>query len=97
MGFYFVSRAPHDVHAAAIGLPAGNSRCKVLISIGDATIVFFFEIVVGKIGIIAAAKPKLLDELLALFIGVELQESTPLFRGNYVDHILVEPLLVRSI
>src|SRR6266850_6285132 len=97
MGFYFVGRAPHDVHAPAISFPTGNSRSVMLIGIGDATIVFLFEIVVGKIGIIAAAKPKLLDELLALFIGVELQESTPLFRRNYVDHILVEPLLVRSI
>src|SRR5882762_3067406 len=97
MGFYFVSRAPHDVHAAAIGFPAGNSRCKVLIGISDATVVFLFEIVVGKIGIIATAKPKLLNELLALFIGVELQESAPLLGRNDVDHILVKPLLIRSV
>src|SRR5882762_866876 len=97
MCFYFVSRAPHDVHAAAIGFPTRNSRCKVLIGISDATVVFLFEIVVWKIGIIAAAKPKLLDELLTFFIGVELQESAPLFRRDDVDHILVEPLLIRSV
>src|SRR5579859_5098083 len=69
----------------------------MLIGIGNAAIVLFFEVVFRKIGIAAAPLPELLDELLALFIGVQLQESLTFFRGNNVNHVLVEPLLVRSV
>src|SRR5260370_28029835 len=97
MRFHFIRRAPHDVHAAAIRLPSGNSRSEMLVGIGDTAVVLFFEIIVRKIRIAAAAQPELLDELLALFVGFQLQESLALFGRDYVDNVLVEPLLVRGV
>src|SRR5258706_12777125 len=97
MGFNFISGAPHDVHAASIGLPAGDSRSEMFVGVRYAPIMLFLEIVVRKIGIATATKPKLFDELLALFIGIKLQESLPLFGRDNVDDVLVEPLLVGRI
>ena len=52
----------------------------MLVRVSDAAIVLFLKIVVGQIGIRAAAQPELLDELFALFVGRELQEGLALFR-----------------
>jgi hypothetical protein len=41
----------------------------MLVGIRYAAIMLFFELVVGKIGITAAAQPELLNETLALFVG----------------------------
>src|SRR5260370_37473507 len=68
----------------------------MLIGIRDAAIVFFFKVIVGQVGIVASTQPELLDELLALFVRFQLQESLTLFVRNNVNDILVEPLLVRS-
>src|SRR5467141_1310013 len=97
MRFDLIGGAPHDVHAAAIGLPAGNSGSEVLIGVRYAAIMLFLEIVVREIGIGAAAQPKLLDELLAFFVGIKLQEGLPLFWRNNIDDVFVEPLLVRRV
>src|SRR5262249_18749708 len=93
----FVRRSPNDVDAAAVGLPAGNARGKMLVGVGDAAVVLFFEIVLGQIGIAAAPQPELLDELLALFAGAQLQKRRALLGRNNVDHIFVEPLLVLGV
>src|SRR5262249_16449576 len=90
----FVGRAPHDVHAAAVSLPAGNSGSVMFVGVSDAPVVLLFEIVVGQIRVTAAAQPELLDELLALFGGFVLQESSSLVRGNDVRNVLGQPLLV---
>src|SRR5260370_39633352 len=97
MRMYFIGRPRQDVHAAAICLAARNSGSEMLIGVRDAAVVLFFEIVVGKIGIAAAAEPKLFNELLALFVSIQLQESLALFGRNDVDDVLVEPLLVRGV
>src|SRR5690242_21850022 len=97
MRFDFIRGAPHDVHAAAIRFPSRNPRSVMLIRVRYAAIMLFLEIIVREIGIAAAAKPKLFDELFALFVGIKLQKSLPLFGRNDVDDILVEPLLVRSV
>ena len=44
----------------------------MLVGIGDAAVVLFFEFVLFGIGRGVAAQPELLDELLALFVGSEL-------------------------
>ena len=69
----------------------------MLVGVGNAAIVLFFKIVIRKVGIAAAPKPELFDELLALFIGIELKESVPFFWRNDVDHILIQPLLVLAV
>ena len=88
---------PHDVHAAAIRLPARNARSEMFVGVGDAAIVLFFKIVFRQIGIRAAAQPELLDELFALFVGGQLQEGLPLFGRNNVDDVFVQPLFIRTV
>ena len=54
----------------------------------------FAELVVGRVGIGIAAKPELLDKGFALFIVAEILEGFPLFIGNNVGDILVQPGLI---
>src|SRR4029077_9313897 len=79
---------PYDVHVTPVRLPSWNSRSIVLIGISDAAVVLFLEIVVRQVGIAAAPQPKLFNELLALFVRLQLQKSGPLFRRDNVDHVL---------
>ena len=69
----------------------------MLVGVGDAAVVFFLEGVFGGIGIGIAALPELLDELLAFFVGLEMQEGVALFGGDDVDDVFVEPLLILGI
>ena len=66
----------------------------MLVGIGDAAVVLFFELVLFRIGRGIAAQPELLDELVALFVVGELGEGGALFIGDDVAHVLVEPFLV---
>ena len=66
----------------------------MFVGVSDAAVMLFFEIVVRKVGIAAAAKPKLLDELLALFVGSQLEKGVAFVRGNNVGDVLGKPLLV---
>src|SRR5581483_9343096 len=61
-----IRRPVHNVDAAAIGFPAGDTRSVVLVGVGDTAVVLFLELVFDRIGGRIAAKPELLDELLAL-------------------------------
>src|ERR1700686_5833269 len=69
----------------------------MLVSVRNTAVMLFLEVVVGKVRVIAAAQPKLLDELFALFVGVQLKESLPLFGRNNVDNIFAKPLLVLGV
>ncbi len=53
----------------------------------------FLELVFDGVGRGIAAQPELLDELLALFVGVQLLEGLALFIRDDVDDVFVEPLL----
>ena len=68
MDFDLISRAPHDVDASAIGLPARNAGGEVLVGIGDAAVVLFLVFVLRSVGRRVAAQPELLDELVALLV-----------------------------
>ena len=57
----------------------------MLIGVSDPAIVFFFERVLRRIRIRVAPQPELLDELFALFVGLQSQERTALFRRNDVN------------
>src|ERR1700730_18117074 len=69
----------------------------MLVSVRNTAVVLFLEVVVGKIRVIAASQPKLLDELFAFFVSVQLKESLPLFGRNNVDNIFAQPLLVLGV
>src|SRR5262249_7652360 len=84
----------HDVHAAAVGLPSRNARRKVLVGVGNTTVVLFLELVFDRVRSRIAALPEGFDELVALFVIRELLESRPLLVGNNPADILVQPLLV---
>ena len=97
MVFDFVRRAVRDVDAAAVGLPARDARGVVLVGVGDAAVVLFLELVLDGIGRGVAAQPELLDELLALFVGLQPLEGRALFIGDDVGDVLVQPLAVGSL
>ena len=91
----FIGRTIHDVNAPAVGSPARNSRCVVLIRVRDAAIVLFLEFVFDCVGSRIASQPELLDELISFFVVAQPLESLTLFIRDDPAHILVEPLLVR--
>ena len=95
--FDFVRRAVRDVDAAAVGLPAGDARGVVLVGVRDAAVVLFLELVFDGVRGGVAAQPELLDELLALFVGLQALEGRPLFIGDDVGDVFVQPLAVRSL
>ena len=66
----------------------------MLIGIRNPAIMLFFESIFGSIGIRIPALPELLNELLALLVGLEVHESATFLGGNDVDDVFVQPLLV---
>src|SRR6185503_19758752 len=89
-----VGLAPGDVNPAAVRLPTGNTRSEMLVGIGDPLVVFLAIFVFIGIGIGIAPSPEFLDKALALVVGRELLESFPLFDGDDVGDVLVQPILV---
>ena len=66
----------------------------MLVGVGDAAVVLFLELVFDGVRRGVAAQPELLDELLALVVGLQVLEGGPLLVGDDVGHVLVEPLAV---
>src|SRR5215467_10617238 len=67
----------------------------MLIGIGNAAVVFFFELVgPPRSGI--TALPELPDERVAFFVRGQGQEGTALGLINKVDNVLIQPLSVRG-
>src|SRR5437588_11305312 len=97
MRFRLVGFAPHDIDAAAIGLPSGNAGSEMLVGVSDALLIFLAILVFVGVGIGIAPPPKLLDKALALIVGLELLEGLPLFIGDYVSDVLFQPILVSLI
>src|SRR5262249_25368995 len=96
MRINLVRRTKLDVDHSAIGSPSRLARCEVLVGIRDAAIVLFFVFVLYRVRSRVAAKPELLNELVALLVVGELLERLALFVGDNPPHVLVLPLLVRS-
>ena len=96
VGFDLIGRAPDDVNAAAIGPPAGNSRGEPLVGVGDSAVVLFLEFVFDRVRSGITALPERLDELLALFVGLQLQERGSLFIADDVRDFFFQPFLVRG-
>src|ERR1700688_717890 len=97
MRFDFVGWAVNDVSAAAVGLPAGNARRIMLVSVGDAPVVFFLVLVFLGIRSGIAPQPELFDELLALVIRAQPFPGLPFLVGDDVGDVLIEPFPVRGL
>src|SRR5437660_12895579 len=97
MRFRLVGFAPHDIDAAAIGLPSGNTGSEMLVGVGDALVIFLAILVFVGVGIGIAPPPKLFDKALALVVSLELLEGLPLFIGDDVSDVLFQPILVSLI
>ena len=69
----------------------------MFVGVGDAAVVLFFKIVLRQVRIAAAAQPELLDELFALFVGIQLQEGIAFIRRNDVGDVLGQPLPVGAV
>src|ERR1700737_4020965 len=69
----------------------------MLIRVRNSSVMLFLELVIRQIWISATAQPKLLDELFPFLVGSQLPERVAFFRRNNVDHILVQPLLIRCV
>src|SRR5208283_2331579 len=90
----FVRRTVHDVHTAAIGLPARNASSKMLVGVGYAPVVLFLVFVLFRIRSGVAALPESFNEIIALFIVGKLLECGSFLVGDNPDYVLVQPLLV---
>src|SRR5579862_2361635 len=66
----------------------------MLVGVGDAPIVFFFEFVFRGAGVGVAALPKCFDELLPFIIRAQILERFPFLIGDDVRYFLLNPLLV---
>src|SRR5579859_792211 len=86
--------AIHDVHAAAVSLPARNAGCEALGRISEAAIVLVFVFVFFGVGSGIAALPESLDKLVALRIGRQLFERGFFVPGNDPANVLIQPFLV---
>src|SRR5258708_3194745 len=89
-----VGRTMLDVNAAAIGFPSTNSRGKPFIGVRDAAVVLFLIFVLFGVGSRVAAKPELLDKLLALLVVGKTRESCALVVCDDIRHIAVDPIQV---
>ena len=66
----------------------------MLVGIGDALVILLAIFVFVSIRIGIAPAPEFLDEAFALVVGSEFLESLPLFVGDDVGDVLVQPVLV---
>src|SRR5690606_20112720 len=95
MRFHRIRLAPGDVNAAAVGTPTGNARCKMLIRVRDALVIFFAEFVLFRIGVRIAPPPEILNEILTLFVRCESLKGALLLWRDDVRHVTFEPFLIR--
>src|SRR5713226_2116059 len=94
MSLDLVGFSPGDVDAAAISFPARDAGSVMLVSIGDALVVFLAEFVFVGVRIGIAAAPELFDKALPLVVSRELLESFSLLVGDDVSDVFLEPILV---
>ena len=65
MRFDLIGFAEHDINPATVCSPAGYSRCVMLICVGDAPVMLFFEGIVSGAGIRISSFPELLYKVLS--------------------------------
>ncbi len=96
--FYGIGRAEQHIDSPAVRFPTGKLAAigspffVHFIRYGDATVMLHLEIVVWRIGIDGTPIPELLDELISLLVGTQMQKGATFFRGDDVDGILAQPV-----
>jgi hypothetical protein len=85
------------VDSAAVRAPARYARAEALVGILNALVVLLFVLVLIGVGVGVAAEPELLDELVALFVGLERLEGAALLVVFFLVLIHVQPLLVNAL
>jgi hypothetical protein len=63
----------------------------ILVGKNYSAVVFCLEIVIQRDGLGSPAIPKLLDELVSLFVGIQMQKPTTFFWSDDLDGILSKP------
>src|SRR6516165_1385073 len=94
MRFEFIRGTILNVHLASIRIPTPTwrkPRRKMRVRVSDSPVVFDLELVERRSGRGITARPKLLDESIALFIGSQIQEGCALFIRDDVNHVLFKP------
>ena len=66
----------------------------MLVSVGDALVILFLELVFFSVRIGIATAPEILDEAFALVVGGEFLKCFPFFVGDDVGNVFVEPVFV---
>jgi len=66
----------------------------VFVRVGDTLVILFLELVFVGVRIRIAPAPEFLDEAFAFVVGREFLEGFPLFVGNDVSDVFVEPVFV---
>src|SRR5712671_6843696 len=77
---------------SAVRVPSWNAGREMLVGIGDAPVMFFLKGIFTQLRLGISQVPKMFYELIALFVGAELQVSGALCGGNNVRHIVVQPI-----
>src|SRR5262249_29289967 len=94
--FDLIRWAAHNVHAAAIGLPARPAGAPIaFVGIGDPAIMFFFGLVFDRAWRRIAPEPELFDEFPPLLVSSQFLERSALFIGDDISHVLIHPPDVR--
>src|SRR5215204_3606341 len=94
MCFSSVRLTEHDPNTATVAFPSRNTGAEVFVSVGDALVILFLELVFVSIGIRITTAPKFLDEAFALVVRGQFLECLPLFVRDDVSNVFVEPVLV---
>src|SRR5688572_21541570 len=94
MGLYRIRLTPLDIDAPAVGFPARDAGCKLLVGVGDAFVIFLAVFVLLGVGIRIAAAPKILDKILALFVRLKGHERALFVLRDDIGDVIVQPALV---
>src|SRR5712664_591887 len=81
------------IESSTVRFPPCEEFAAILfIGEGNAAVELSFEVVIHRNRIHSAAIPKLLNELLSLFVGIQVQKRATFFRRNDVNDIFCEPI-----
>src|SRR5204862_8012081 len=91
-----IRRHVDDVDSAAVGFPAGDAGGEVLVGVGDAAVLFFFELVFYGVSGGVTPLPESFDEVIALLVIRRLLEGGALFVRNDVSYVFIKPFFVTA-
>src|SRR4030095_13199120 len=90
--FALIRFSIHDPDAPAIRFPSWYAGREMLIGIGNALVVFLFELVLIGVGVGIAPAPEFLDKPFPFIVGCQFFKSLPLFVRNDISDVLLKPV-----